>query len=261
MLFKEIAMSRVLMTVAYDGTAFQGWQIQARARTVQLEIETALAKICGGDSVRIHGSGRTDSGVHARGQRFHFDSPRTGFTPETWQRALNGNLPFDVRILDACGVDDDFHARFDVCAKEYRYFLRTHRIMLPELRHVRVLEPRPLDLERMRAAAALLVGTHNFTAFSAERGDGSAVDPVRTLTTLEVTTLPEDTLMIRAVAPGFLYKMVRQITGALLRVGRGELSLSRIEDLLSSPIRTGDTPTAPAHGLFLWRVRYPKECP
>ncbi|MCC5850937.1 MAG: tRNA pseudouridine(38-40) synthase TruA [Verrucomicrobia bacterium] len=252
-------MPRVLMTVAYDGTAFQGWQIQANARTVQSEIESALSKICGGELVRIHGSGRTDSGVHARGQCFHFDAPRPDFTPETWMRALNGNLPFDVRILDARGVADDFHARFDVCAKEYRYFLRTHRIMLPELRHVRVLESRPLDLARMREACDLLVGTHDFTAFSAERGDGSSTDPVRTLTTLELETLPEDTLMIRAVAPGFLYKMVRQITGALLRVGRGELSLSRIEDLLSHPIRTGDTPTAPAHGLFLWRVRYPKD--
>lgn len=247
--------SRYLMTTGYDGTAFRGWQVQPGARTVQGEVEAGIARLSGGKTVRIHASGRTDTGVHARGQTFHFDAPRSDFDAPQWMKALNGVLPEDVRILAARPVPPDFHARFSVLRKEYRYFIFCGRVMPPELRFTRLREPAQLNLTAMRKACSLLTGEHDFRAFSAIR---TAPDE-NTVRTLESLTLEEtgDGLVLRAVANGFLYRMVRQLTGTLLRVGRGDLTPDAVAQLLRNGIRTPETVSAPPQGLFLWQVFYP----
>jgi tRNA pseudouridine38-40 synthase len=245
---------RVCLTTGYDGTDFQGWQVQPGARTVQGVIEEALARLCGGQAVRIHASGRTDTGVHARGQTFHFDAPRGDFGPDQWRRALNALLPPDIRILAGHRAAENFHARFDARRKEYRYFVSDAEVMPPELRRTRVHGPGRVDLERMREACACLLGRHDFTAFSAVRVSADE-DAVRTLLALSLHPDP-DGFYLRAVADGFLYKMVRQIAGTLLRVGRGQLCPADLERMLREPARGPGTVTAPPQGLFLWEVSY-----
>lgn len=245
---------RFLMTVGYDGTAFRGWQVQPGARTVQGEIEAGIARLAGGVSVRIHASGRTDTGVHARGQTFHFDAPRSDFDAAQWMKALNGVLPEDVRIFDGQPVPDGFHARFDAVRKEYRYVVFCGRVMPPELRFTRLREPSVLNLAAMRNACDVLTGEHDFRAFSAIRVEADE-NTVRRMDSLSIEET-EDGFYVRAVAGGFLYRMVRQVTGTLLRVGRGDLTVADVARLLEDRERTPDTVSAPPHGLFLWRVDY-----
>ncbi len=245
---------RLAFTVAYDGTDFMGWQGQPGLRTVQGEVEGVIAQICGGRTARIHGSGRTDAGVHARGQVFHVDPPRADFPPEKWKHALNGLLPPDIRILAAREVPGDFHARFEAVGKQYRYFVYRGEVMPPELRRTRLHERRPLDLPRMRTCADLLLGRHDFLSFSANRGVPEA-STVRELRRLEWEEQGEECCLV-AEADGFLYKMVRQLAGALLRVGRGELGPEEIRAMLLKPKRDHRAPSAPPQGLFLWRVDY-----
>lgn len=248
------AVKRLLFTVGYDGTAFKGWQVQPGARTVQGEIEAGFSRLSGGAPVRIHASGRTDTGVHARGQTFHVDAPRLDFDPPQWVKALNGVLPEDVRIFSGREVPPDFHARFAAVQKEYRYFVFCGRVMPPELRFTRLREPAELDVAAMRAACGVLTGEHDFRAFSAIRvaADENTVRRMPVLTIQET----DDGFFVRAVAGGFLYRMVRQLTGTLLRVGRGELSVAEVSRILKDGVRTPDTVSAPPQGLFLWRVAY-----
>jgi len=247
---------RLAMTVAYDGKNFQGWQVQPDSRTVQDEIEKAFEVICGGERPRIHGSGRTDTGVHARGQVFHVDPARV-LTKEKWVEALNGVMPFDIRIMNAQEVSFDFHARFNAVCKEYRYFIYQGQVMPPELRGVRHHVRKPLDLEAMQKATDLLRGQHDFLSFSANRGKPEE-STVRNLMDLRVEKATPECCVV-AKADGFMYKMVRQLAGALLRVGLGELSLSELKTLLTHPERNHVAPTAPAQALFLWNVTYPDE--
>lgn len=243
---------RIACLTAYDGTEFQGWQVQPGARTVQSELEAALARL-EPEFPRIQGSGRTDAGVHALGQVFHVDVSRD-YSPEKWREAFNGLLPEDIRILSVQPVEESFHARFSAVGKEYRYFLHTGPVYPPTLRHVRHSIRHPLDLEKMHQAAQELTGTHDFRSFSAVRVEADE-DTVRTLRRLELFSEGEE-MVITAEAEGFLYKMVRQLVGALLRVGKGEMSLEDLRRLRDEPRISHDAPSAPAKGLFLWRVAY-----
>jgi tRNA pseudouridine38-40 synthase len=247
-------VSRFAVTVAYDGTDFFGWQVQPNHRSVQEEIESAFQLLCDGKRPRIHGSGRTDTGVHARGQVFHVDPSRKNYSPDKWRESLNGLLPQDIRILEVREVPADFHARYDAVRKEYRYYIFPARPMPPELRRTRLEVGHSLDWTRMQEAAEALQGRHDFTSFSAARGPEEA-DAVRTLYALELHPDP-DGFYLRAVGEGFLYKMVRRLTGALLMVGGGELSVDAVTNLLMNPNRESCIRTAPPHGLFLWRVHY-----
>lgn len=248
---------RMAFTVAYDGTDFQGWQGQPGLRTVQGEIETSMSRIADGVFARVHGSGRTDAGVHARGQVFHVDSPRPAFPPDKWAHALNGTLPPDIRIVEAKAVAPDFHARFDAIGKEYRYFVYNAPVLPPEMRRTRLHLRQPLSLDALREAAEVLLGTHDFKSFSANRGFPET-STVRTLRRLEwQVDGPE--FCLRVEADGFLYKMVRQLTGALLRAGRGELSAADLHRMLDQPLRDHRAPTLPPQGLFLWRVMYKED--
>lgn len=244
---------RLAMTAAYDGSDFQGWQVQPDCRTVQEEIERAIGRISDGVRPRIHGSGRTDTGVHARGQVFHVDSPRD-YSEDKWREALNGVLPADIRILEVKQAAPDFHARFDAVNKQYRYFIHNHPVMPPDLRRYRVHVRAPLNFEAMNRAVDRLRGTHDFRSFSANRGREEETT-VRTLHQLRLEREGSECCVI-AEADGFMYKMVRQLAGALIRVGLGELTVDDIQTLLDKPERTHAAPTASAQALFLWQVTY-----
>jgi tRNA pseudouridine38-40 synthase len=247
-------MMRWKCTCAYDGTGFSGWQSQPGGRGVQDVIEARLAAVLGGP-VRIHASGRTDAGVHAAGQVFHFDAPwRHG--PVKLAAAMRHKLDRAIQIISVKPAAADFHARFSVKGKVYVYHIfqgDADPFTRPRCWEI----PRRLDIRAVRAAAAPLRGRHDFKAFSALNGaeDGDAADTVRDLRRLEVTARGRR-IRIVAEANGFLYKMVRRLVGALVAAGEGRLSTRDIESLLASGARTARVETAPPQGLFLQRVLY-----
>jgi len=243
---------RYRIEVAYDGTAYFGWQVQPRHTTVQACIERAVAQITG-ETVKVHGSGRTDQGVHARGQVAHFDLHKR-MPPDALKKGINALLPADIRILRATRAKPDFHARRTATKKEYRYFIWNTEIREPSHRLYATHVRRPLDVAAMRAAAALLVGRHDFAAFTANpnREVESTVREVRYLTVSKAGPL----ITVRVASEGFLYKMVRSLCGLLIRVGEGAEKPEAVRAILESKIRTARVPTAPAEGLFLWRVWY-----
>ena len=240
------------LTIAYDGAAYGGWQMQPNALSIQQQIEQALTKIIGGP-VRVYGSGRTDAGVHARAQVAHATFS-TRHPPALLRRALNANLPADVRVTGVKCMPAKFHARFSAISKEYRYQVDNGPMADPFLRRYAWHHPWPLDVGVMRRAAKLIVGRHDFTALSAN--PMRKIDtPVRTVTGVTITRRGQ-LVTIRVTARGFLYKMVRSIAGALVKVGDGRMPVAQIGKLLASKRRTALVETAPARGLFLWRVRY-----
>jgi tRNA pseudouridine38-40 synthase len=243
------------LTLAYDGTDYAGWQVQPNGTAVQEVVERAIEKVLG-VKVRIHGSGRTDAGVHAAGQVAHFKIPdRAARIPiKRLCRALNGALPPDVRALKAEQAPEDFHARYSAKLKTYRYRIFTGEVLSPFDRRWALHWPRPLDVAAMRRAARVLAGRHDFAAFSAnpQREQESTV---RTLKRLAVTRRG-DWLTVTATADGFLYKMVRSLVGALLKVGAGKLPAADIKGILASRKRTALVETAPPQGLCLVRVCY-----
>jgi tRNA pseudouridine38-40 synthase len=249
------------LIIQYDGTDFQGWQVQGHGeRTVQGELQRAASLVEGAEVV-VHGAGRTDAGVHAEGQVASLRLSRE-MTPERLRAALNGNTGRDLRVVEARPAPEGFHARFSARGKTYRYSVFNEPYVSPFLVRYAHHEARPLDAERMRACARLFIGTHDWTAFSAAQTD--AADRVRTVTRLAVTERRSvrgrgRLVEIEAAGEGFLRYMVRSIAGALLAAGRGELDA----DSIARAIRTGERPhsivTAPAHGLTLLRVHYDDE--
>lgn len=244
---------RYKMTIAYDGTEYAGWQVQPRKNTVQAEIERAIEQLTG-KTIRIHHSGRTDAGVHAKGQVAHFDL-ETAVDPRRFMNSLNAILKPDVRIMKFQKVKADFNARYDAVSKEYRYFIWNGPAVPPELRLYRLHEKRPLDIDAMKRAAEALVGKHDFAAFTANP-NREIEGTVKTVQKISVTRSREGDVTIAVVGEGFLYKMVRSIAGFLLRVGVGELEAKEAKRFLKAAERTNKVPTAKALGLFLWRVDY-----
>lgn len=239
--------------VAYDGTAFSGWQAQPDKNAIQDHLERRLAELLQ-TPVRIHGSGRTDAGVHSRGQVFHFDGVwRHG--PERLLAALRGGLPPAIQVQTVVTVAPEFHARFSATGKIYHYHL-VHGAWADPFEHAYAWSvPKTLDLDALRAAAAALRGHHDFRAFSALGGE-ERENTVRTLARLDVVA-DGPRLRIEAEAEGFLYKMVRSLVGALVYAGQGKLSPARIAELLRTRERTAEIETAPPQGLCLMRVHYP----
>jgi len=248
-------MARFRLNVAYDGTDYAGWQIQPNGVTIQAKIEQAFTAITG-ESVRVHGSGRTDAGVHARGQVLHFDSPWPVDRAERdLVNGLNAKLPNDIRVRDLAAVADDFHAQYHTTGKAYRYFIWNGRVVPPFLYRYRTRVAETLDLAAMRAAADLLVGEHDFSSFAADPNEPRE-DFVRTIHSFEVCKEGEE-ISLHVVGNGFLYKMVRSLSGWLLDVGRGKFEPGMTSTVLAAAERTGNVVTAPAKGLFLWQVYYP----
>jgi len=249
-------MTRFKLTIAYDGAAYHGWQVQSKYSSVQQLLETKLAGIVGQADINVHGSGRTDQGVHARGQVAHVDL-ECRMTPASLMRALNSRLPSDVRILNAARAKPDFNARKSATAKEYRYFVWNDALMLPDKRFYMAHVYRPLDLSAMRAAAASFVGRHDFTSFTANP-QRRVKSTVRTIFAFTVTRKGKE-FCFRVKGEGFLYKQVRSMVGFLLRVGEGAEPPGAVGELLESHLpRTERVQTAPPQGLFLWRVWYRK---
>lgn len=245
--------TRWKVVCAYDGTSFAGWQSQPGGNAIQDVIEARLATMMGGP-VRIHGSGRTDAGVHARGQVFHFDAVwRHG--AGRLRAALRVGLPAAIQVRSVGAVAATFHARFSATGKRYRYEIAEGDADPFTRPYAWVIErPRRLDVDAMEAAAAHLRGRHDFSAFAAFNGV-EREDPVRELRKLEIRRRGRR-LRLEFEADGFLYKMVRSLTGALVAVGEGKLTPVRVGEILGSGRRTAVVQTAPPQGLFLERVCY-----
>jgi tRNA pseudouridine38-40 synthase len=246
---------KIKLTIAYDGTNYEGWQVQKIGRGVQEVIEAAFTKLFQ-EHYRLHSSSRTDAGVHARAMIAHVELPREkvrmgiGKIP----LAVNAQLPPDIRIMAASEASTDFHARFDAKGKQYRYYVYNHPSMDPLLRHYAWHVPQPLDFEVMRKGAELFVGKHDFASFANNR-NYKMESTVRTLTRCTIRKSgPLFTYIIEG--DGFLYKMCRGIVGTLVQAGQGRFDAPEIQRMLAGKDRSLAGMTAPAHGLVLWKVFY-----
>ena len=240
------------LLLQYDGTDFYGWQIQEDRRTVQGELTLAVALIedrC----VNVHGSGRTDAGVHAEGQVASVEIQRE-ITAVKLRAAINGNVGKDVRVLSCEAVSDDFHARYSALEKTYVYRIVNGPVISPFWWRYAHHDARPLDLERMKDVGQLLCGEHDWTAFSAAQSD--VEDRVRTVTRVEISERPDSMIEIHVSANGFLRYMVRAMAGTLMAAGRGELDRDAVATALETGVRPKAAVTAPACGLTLLSVRY-----
>lgn len=245
------------LLLQYDGTEFHGWQMQEGFRTVQGELTSALSLI-DGRSVNVHGSGRTDAGVHAEGQVASVEIQRE-ITTAKLRAAINGNVGRDVRVLTVETVADDFHARYSAVEKTYIYRIVNGPVISPFWSRYAHHDARRLDLENMKRGADLILGKHDWTAFSAAQSD--VEDRVRTVTRVDILPRTDERLRgtlieIRVTADGFLRYMVRAIAGTLLAVGRGELDCNAVAQAIESGNRPLAAVTAPACGLTLLSVRY-----
>jgi tRNA pseudouridine38-40 synthase len=253
-------MRTLRLTVAYDGTAFVGWQRQAEGISIQGLLEGALAKLEGAP-VTVHGAGRTDAGVHALGQ---VASAIVTFAhdPAAIRRALNVNLPVALRVLEVAAAPEGFHARFSATSKTYRYQIAdtpvAHPLVAPFVWHL----PERLDMTAMEQAAALLVGEHDFAAFQSAGTPVASTVRVITASALTRQTAAtgdaalQDLLVYEVTGTGFLRHMVRAIAGTLVEIGRGHREWQSMADLLAIRDRHAGGPTAPASGLLLTRVDY-----
>lgn len=238
-------------TCAYDGTTFAGWQSQVGGTAIQDVLEARLTQIFK-RLVRVHGSGRTDAGVHAREQVFHIDADWR-HAPDKLLAALRTQLPIGLQVRTVRKVSKAFHARFSATGKRYDYTLHLGDAD-PFTRPYAWAVFKPLDLAAMQAAAAVLVGTQDFRAFTALNGP-EREDTVRDLRRLDVVKKGKR-ITITAEANGFMYKMVRSLVGALVSVGEGKLSVAQVKAILESRTRTPVVQTAPPQGLFLTKVYY-----
>ena len=241
---------RVMAVIEYDGTDYLGFQLQAEGRTVQGEVERALAKITRRET-RVISAGRTDAGVHAIGQVISFVPQWKHSLPEL-HRAMNALLPEDVAVHQMAWVADDFHPRFDAVSREYRYTVLNQSLRSPLARRFAYHYLKPLDVEAMDRAASCLVGSHDFASFGRPPQGESTVRQVHRAE----CTRQDQFIYFDIVANAFLYRMVRNIVGALLLVGVGELSPKGFEEILQARDRRRASPPVPAHGLCLIRVNY-----
>ena len=253
--FKDNGRLKFKLVIAYDGTNYEGWQVQKTGLGVQQKIEEALVNLFPGVT-RIHSSSRTDTGVHALGMVAHVEIPTDEFRMSVAKLALaiNAHLPEDIRVMAALRCRPEFHARFDATAKQYRYFVWNQRAMNPLLRTQAWHVPQALDLAAMRKAAPLLLGRHDFKSLAANR-NYEMESTVRTLTSCDLKRRgPLLTFIMQG--DGFLYKMCRGIVGTLVQVGQGKIGADDIKRILAKRDRRVAGMTAPAHGLVLWKVFY-----
>ena len=245
-------MRTIKLTIEYEGTNYQGWQIQPSGQTIQGVIQDRLKRLTG-ESSQLIGSGRTDAGVHALGQVAHFKT-ESRMDANTFQRALNSLLPEDIVIRRAEEVEVEFHARRSVRSKVYKYRI-LNRTTPPAIgRQYIWYVPQKLDLDEMKKATCSLVGEHDFSAF---RSVGSSIrSSVRNILRADWKRGKGGLLRFEIEATGFLKQMVRAIVGTLVEVGRGKIDAEGFREILESRDRRKAGPTAPARGLFLKEVKY-----
>ncbi len=245
-------MRRILLTIGYDGTAYGGWQWQNNAPTIQASVEEAITKVTG-ESIRILGASRTDAGVHALGQRAHFDT-NSAIPADRFAFALNAFLPDSIRIHQSEQVSDTFHARYDVIKKQYTYRFYLSKHAHPLCHHMQAHVPYPLDLPLIHNALPSIVGTHDFAAF--QSAGSTAKTTVRTIISAELEQ--SGTLLTLTISgTGFLYNMVRIIAGSCLGIGSHRIPPNAFDIALASGIRRDLGITAPAKGLELTHITYP----
>jgi tRNA pseudouridine38-40 synthase len=248
-------MRRLRLTLEYDGTDFLGWQMQPEGRCIQGVLEEAVEKVTQ-QAVRVTAAGRTDAGVHARGQVAHLDLD-TRLSAVELRRAFNSVLPYDLAVRQALDAPPDFHARFHALGKSYRYRILNRAAPSPLRRRSTWHLRSRLDLDAMRAAAGLLVGEHDFAAYRGTHGGAPEEEStLRTLDHLDVAR-EGDELHVWASGRSFLRYMVRNLVGTLVEVGQGRRAPESPAELLSSGDRAAAAPTAPPLGLCLERVIYP----
>lgn len=245
-------MKNVKLLIEYDGTLFHGWQRQKSDRTIQGEIEKALETMTG-EKITLNGSGRTDAGVHALGQTANFRHA-TRLTPEIFCKGLNSMLPEDIVITSCERVPADFHARFDVKSKKYRYRILNREIPMAVGRHYSWFIKKKLSRVAMESTLPHIIGSHDFKAFE---GAGSPRSHT-TRTVMNATLKERDNgfLEFEIEADGFLRFMVRNIVGTLVDVGLGKIPPEDFRRIRRSRDRSQASPTAPPHGLFLVEVKY-----
>lgn len=244
-------MKRVRMIISYDGTAYCGWQIQNNGITVEEIINRELTNLLG-EEIAVIGASRTDSGVHALGNVAVFDT-ETKIPPEKISFALNQRLPEDIRIQKSEEVNANFHPRYCDSIKTYEYRILNRKFPDPLNRLYTHFVYMPLDVDKMKAAAAYLVGEHDFASFCSAKSQVKTT--VRTVYTLEVSKM-DDIIKIRISGNGFLYNMVRIIVGTLLKVGLGVYPPEHVETILEAKDRYQAGPKAPARGLTLIGISY-----
>lgn len=235
--------------VSYDGTNYQGWQKQPDKNSVQAKIETALSRLCR-HNVKITGAGRTDKGVHAFGQVFHFDTDKE-FKDIT--KSINSQLPEDIRIVSCKPVSDEFHSRYDAKWKHYSYIINTGKFN-PIQRNYAYQLGIDLDEEKMQEAARALVGTHDFSSFNATRKD-EIEDQVRTIYKIEVKRRGS-LVTVDYYGDGFLRYMIRMMTGALIEAGKGKITTEDIQNIMEKMDKTACNYNVPACGLYLIEISY-----
>ncbi len=237
----------------YDGTEYCGWQSQPNRNTVQDYLEQRLFQIFS-KPVKIYGSGRTDAGVHARGQVFHFDAD---WMHESWQllRAFRCGIPASIRVLSVEQVSDSFNARFSVKQKCYKYYLFEDFADAFNYRYNWCLGYHRLNLRAMQLAASYFCGEHDFSVFCANRNDGEKVDPWKIMYAMDFIRAGSQ-IIFTTIGSGYLYKMVRMMVGGFVMVGLNKLSVEELYNMLITGTRTTNIEVAPAHGLFLEYVRY-----
>ena len=246
---------RYFMTSAYDGSKYKGYQVQPKEKTVQGEVEKALKKINGGKRVVIHASGRTDAGVHAYNQKAHFDLDMKNITPEKLKDGLNSLLPKDIYIKHIEIVPDDFHARYNVKAKEYIYIINMGEYNPIEKDYVYQYNKK-LDVVEMQRALKYLEGTHNFKSFT--KADEEKEDYVRTIvqTNLYRELKNVNKITLSFLGTGFLRYQVRNMIGTLIEIGEGKRKSEDIIDIIAQEDRRKAGKTAAPEGLYLKDVLY-----
>ncbi|MGB1874023.1 MAG: tRNA pseudouridine(38-40) synthase TruA [Akkermansiaceae bacterium] len=250
---------RLKMTIAYDGRPYEGWATQPTGNTVQDYLEQAAGEVAK-QSVRVHGSGRTDTGVHALGQVAHMDVPdELRMNAYNWVPAMNNQLPPTIRVMDCSEMPREFHARYDALSKTYTYDLSLEPVLPPHTAGLAWHLPRQLDAESLDNALALFVGEHCFRAFAAKRGNETeGTDYVRIISKSELASTAGG-YRITFTGNGFLYKMVRLLTGAAVYVAQGRLRLDDLSAMLDQEagLAHGRSPyCAPPDGLTLHHVTY-----
>jgi len=242
---------RIRLVIQYEGTNYVGWQLQENGVSVQQRLNEAIFAITG-ESIQLHGSGRTDSGVHARAQVAHFDT-NARMPADKFAIAMNTRLPRDIRVLYSEETTEEFHSRFSAKNKTYRYTVQTGQHADVFTRNTALHVHTPLDVERMRRSAAYALGEHDFSAFMSA---GSTLENTVRTVSCSNWTQTGNYLFYEVTANGFLYNMVRILVGTMLEIGSGKLPENAIALALSSRRRLDAGATAPPQGLMLMRVKY-----
>lgn len=248
-------MKNIKLTIAYDGTAYRGWQKTAMGPSIEEALENPLKRILQ-HPVVLQAASRTDAGVHAYDQVVNFLTEKEDIHLERLQNSLNQLLSPDIVVLKINEEHQEFHPTLDCKQKEYHYFICTDSVQLPEHRHYSWHCPRLYLFSEMNKAAQLLVGQQDFSSFCNFRKQQHYENYVRSVYSVQIEELPQKRLVIKIQGQNFLYKMVRNIVGTLIYVGMGKIACAEIPNILAKHDRTTAGITAPAHGLFLFKVSY-----